>query len=291
MADKTIYKFPALVKLINEIGYKHCKLTDTNGDAIIPYNPIHKPLAPKLKEIEKRLKHLAPGVYCISCQTRYGTKSATDHYYLGIGKYDPTQLNEGHSMPTNREREREPLREKVAPEKLLSIEQAMENMRELAELKGKVARLEAENESLREELEEYEEDEELEEGENGKGLPGFIGEAIKSLEPAIDKYFDLREREQKFKETKFLHEGGYEVPGLKKKVNGNANRNGSAKQKPVPRPGEEGWNEYIEYLLELDDATFKSHMEQLEAHDPELYQAVYDETIEEGEEEEGEEQQ
>jgi len=288
--DTTIYRLPQIKKIIEEQKYKFCSLFDLNGNTLVTYNSIkggNKNLQTKLQEIETRAKRLTPGVYVLVCKGVYGSNTIGDKFYLGIGDFDPTILNTAPSFPESKKPLNEPENKKTKDtQHLLSIESAMDNLKELADLRAENARLTAENERLNEELDELEQAEPLTESSTS-GLQETIKSIIPMLDPLADKYFSLEEKKLNFNQTKFLHENGYEIPGLKKtnaatKPNGHVNRSNNKKE--VPQPGAEGWDDYINTLLQLEEEPFNEHLAQLEQNAPDIYDAVCAEVFEEGEE-------
>lgn len=285
--EKQIYKFPEIEQIIDEQKYKYCSLENYSGETLIPWNSIKAPLKKRIEEIRTRIKRLPAGIYAVNCKTVYGTHAKGDRYYFTIGKVRAEDLQESKS-PIVTERVIEKSSDK------LSVEKALENFETIAELKSENARLRAKVEQLEREIEELET--ELEDPENlqdsePNGLEKMFKELIPVIDPIATKYFELEEKKLNFNQAKFLSENGYEIPGMKK-------RNGSPRQSPqvnktreIPQPGAEGWNEYIDYLLELDEQTFITHLEQVREADPALCEAIENEVYQEDEnpgEEEGE---
>jgi hypothetical protein len=287
MQDKKIYKFPEIEEIIAEQKYKYCRLTDLAGEVLVPYNSIKKPLKGKLEEIKTRIKRLPPGVYCIMCNVTYGTHAKADKYYLGIGKYDPTALNDAPVLIEKKETLRE---RNTSPDKLLSIEQALDNMRELAELKAENARLKAENENLKAEIlqleEDYEDGEEDSLGETTNGLASMFKDLLPVVEPLADRYFKLEEQKLNFQQAKFLSQNGYELPNFKKKNGATQQVNGAPKkEKQLPEAGTPEFENFIAELCNLSDSDFENAMKQLEENTPqEYYSAICERVYDESEE-------
>jgi len=293
MADKTIYTLNQIEEIIREQKYKYCNLTDITGETISPYNSINTPIAKKLADIKLKMKRQPDGVYCITCKTVYGTNAKGDKFYLGKGKQPKTLSEEPVTI-------KEPVtpigKGKKDSEHLLSLENFTENIQELAELRGKVMGLEAENKRLREENADLlaELDEEPEEGvsEIG-GLQGFgnvMKEVVLSAEPILDRYFNIEERKLRLAETKLLAENGYEISGAKKISGaGKVKQIARGANDPVQLPAinGEGWDEYIDHVLNLPEDKFNAHLKQLQELDQDYYNAVCAEVF--TEEEEGEE--
>jgi len=293
--DKTIYKLPELEKIIKEQKYRFCSLLNLEGETVVPFNTIkgQHTITSKLKEINTRVKRLPAGVYCMLCKDVYGSGIAGDKYYVGIGKYDPNSLGEISTIQDKKTYyEKSPV--KTSSEKLLSIEQAMDNLRELSDVKSENARLKAENERLKEEnaelLEELEEEPEEEESSLSDGFTGIANtfkEMLPALEPLAEKFFSIKEKELSLKQAKFMAENGYEIPGMKKAVNGARKVKEQVQEQPeeVPEIGGNGWAQYINVLCNMEEAQFNQHLEQLKQHAPETYEAVCKEVYTEEEEE------
>ena len=289
--DKTIYRLPEIKKIIAEQKYKFCSLFDMDGNTLCTYNsikkgvPAPKSLQNKLEEIETRCKRLAPGVYVLVCKAVYGSNSIGDKFYLGVGQFDPTILNDA---PTFRETKKTMAEPETKKEKmnLLSVEKAMDHLEEIANLKAENASLRAENKRLQDELDSIEEDQGMDEGESKNDLAAMFKDLIPTISPLADKYFELQEKKMGLEQAKFLHESGYIIPGAKRstQTNGSQVKMQNKSHKEIPQPGAEGWEEFINYLLNLDENNFETVMQQLEANQPEIYEAACAEVYEEGEE-------
>lgn len=292
--DKKVYTWAQIKDLIKDQDYKHIKLSTLDGEKLVSYNAINlkqKGLEAKLKEIEKRMKLLEDGIYVVTCQTKYGNTSPQVSHYLGIGAYDKSVIDK--TPPANL-RENFQQQQPTKTEKLLSVDSALDNVRTIADLQAKVARLEDKITRLEEENAELEAElDEMESGGMSEGDNNPFKGVLEGLLPVADRYFDMEERKQKFKEGKFLHDAGYEIPGLKRGArNGTPSRREVSKRKEIPEPGAPGWQEYIDSLDALADKEFNLHLSQLRENAPEIYDAVCEEfQLEEVETEEEEEQE
>lgn len=291
--DKTIYTFDEVRDIIKEQKYNFCSLFDLEGNSVVAYNSIRgqqKSLPKKLEEIERRLTRIPDGVYYVMCKEVYGKYARGEKMYIGVGKYDASVLN---SQPDNTNKKLSEDKPIMRSEKLLSIETAMENMRELSDVKAENARLTEENRQLKAIIAEMEEEEPEEEESSLKETTNGLADMFKNLMPIIEplaqKHYALKEQALNMQKVKFLHENGYEIPGIRK-ASGNPRpkreERPSNEPKEIPRPGATGWAEYIHAVVRMDEDTFNQHMKQLEEHDTELYEAVCKEVYNEEEEEE-----
>lgn len=283
--DKKIYTWDGIKALIKDQDYKHVKLSSLDGEKLVSYNSINKKaqgLADKLKEIEKRLKVLGDGIYIVTCQTKYGNTSPQVSHYLGIGNYDPSEIQGNKKLSENNPPQPpQPPARRNKSDELLTVDTALDNVQQIARLeatverqKEEIARLKAENSELEAELDEMEAM-----GEDSPGSGVFEG-----LFPVAEKFLELEERKQKFKETKFLRDAGYEIPGLRSlrrsQSNGSRNgrrngrRNGNAPRKQIPEPGTREWERYLQHLEGLSDQDFQAHINQLRDHAPDIYEEV-----------------
>jgi hypothetical protein len=193
----------------------------------------------------------------------YGTKI---HYQKGSG---PIEISE----PMNDK--------KNGTEALLSVEQAVKNVKESAEATAENAFLKKENEDLRKKLSEMEsrmkalelsseEDEDgLDDDQPDSGPLSWLKETVPAVLPALDRYFDLEEKKLNLQQAKFMHENGYELPGMKR-----ASVPQKKKAKQLPEIEGEGWEDFVNYFISLPDEEYHSRMQWLRQNAPDHYEAL-----------------
>lgn len=304
--QQQVYTWKQAKDLIREQGYKHVALCDLHGKKVCSYNAISKGdkgLREKLAEIDTRMKAMAPGIYVLNCKTKYGNTSPELPHYVGVGQYDASELSEPNQpvilnsrSPRNGQR--------ANSENLTSVDTALEHVRTIAQLeaendrlKDKIARQDDEIRELKADLDDLEAM-----GEDSNPLTPVA----EGLFPIIDRYLDVREREGKREDMKMLLKQGYdldEILGTGSRSSRRSRRSGSRRsqrgssgRKAVPRPGERGWDKFVDHVDALDDDDFEELIEQLRENDPEIYEALQDEigfedTDDTQEEEEQEEQE
>lgn len=292
--QKIYKKFSEIESQLN--GSKHAKLQDIHHADIVPFNQPKKPVKPKIAEIKRKLQTLPDGIYCVVAQDRFGKNVHQDRFYFGKGKYEsgmsePTQQFTPNPNPGN--------------DHLLSLDSAVTNIKEAAELKAKCGVLEAECTRLKEEVSELKRkcsgleseaqtlrdaNEELSQGE--EEAPDAFNGLAKLFEPfapmlpgLADRYFDLKKQQNETTRAKLLLENGYELPGAVKKNN---SAPGGKKKSGMPQPGTPEWEQYVEEVKALDDEQFAKHLQLIEEKFPSLYPYLYEDVMDEGEEEETE---
>jgi exonuclease VII small subunit len=283
---------------------KHVKLTDQSGNALVSFNAKMNAgkgsLSAKLQEIKKRLSVAEDGIYILVGQHRFGKGVSPIYFYYAknvnpdIENFKPTMAE-----PKNNSNN----------DNLLSLETAVENIKESSNLKAENLFLKKENENYKEQIAELkktieelenqveslqESIETLEDGEveTQNGSLSDIGKLFENIAPALmplaDKYFELKEKKLNFDQAKFLHENGYELPGAKKVKQFTRPRPQTKKE--IPQPGQPGWDEFISDLNQLSDEELNQALESFKNY-PDLVSAIEQELFEEEEEEEEEEQQ
>jgi len=184
-----------LFKTIKDVGYQSCCLRTFDDDVLVTYNTPKTTIAKKLEEIKNRFQVLPPGVYRLQCMARHGAKQKADIFYIQHGEVDANKFINERPPPTPALKEQP---------HVLSYEEALKRIEEMAIIKSDNLRLVAENELLKQqnlelanELEELEaETETLEEAKPGFNLADFAA----SVMPVLDRYFDTKERELNIKE-------------------------------------------------------------------------------------------
>lgn len=293
MDNQKIYtKFSEVEAAIKAAGNKHVKLQDKAGKDIVPFNPAKTTPTSKITQIKTKLASLPAGIYCIVGQDRFGKNVHQDFYYFGKGKFSndlseaPAHRNNNTPAPANNNSDH-----------LLSLDSAVTNIREAADLKAeniylkkrneelekRVKDLEAENETLEAANEALNDESELEEE---KSPFGGLSEFFKEISPMIpgitERYFGLQEKQIQFKQAELLVKNGYDLPGVKR----SAGKSQQAKPTRMPEPGTAEWDDYIEEVMELSDEDFENHLELIRVKFPHLYQPLCDAVYTEAEEEE-----
>jgi len=168
--------------------YKSISLKNQNNKNLVAYNIGGKPIEPKFKEIETKLKNSPPGVYYLHCQQNYGSKSEPDIKAIKNG--NPENLSEQnaviHYLPN-------PINKQVE-DNFLSRDEAYKNMQE-------ITRLTIENEILKQKVSDLETELEKEEPLNeGGAVKNWLSEIIPTVAPILDSYFTTKNREIDLKE-------------------------------------------------------------------------------------------
>lgn len=295
MAKLKIYKkFSEVENELKRLGCKHVKLQNLEHQDIIAFNQPKKPVAPKIAEIKRKISVLPDGVYCIICQDRFGKNVHATNIYFGKGEYDNSISEE---VKTHRE--------ETPSENLLSMDKAMEYVKENSELKAENTILKKQVEDLTRDLSEAEaEIVSLEQANEAilneepahnpfSGLSEFMKELSPMIPGLADRWFESQKDNNDYKKAKLLLEHGYELPGAVKKANGAAGNGTTKTLNRVARPGTKQWPEYCQAVLDLSERDFQKHMALVKKQYPEIYEplcaAVYEESGEEEEEEETDE--
>lgn len=305
-------KWPELEAAIRYTDPKHVKLTDQEGDTIVPFNTnVNKiSLTDNIKKIQKKLATGADGVYIIIAQPHMGKNVKRYQFLFGKGAYSLSENIPSPTPPTARERN----------ESALSVDKALENVeksarsaseaeylkrenvkleKEITELKEKLSDKEAEIKSLEskvkdlqdanDELNESLEEEDEEENKAPWWMSG-LQELAPQITPVLDRFFDIQEKKLKLEETKFLSQNGQNIHGAKRSIPVN---NGSRTQRRAfPRPGEPEWDQVVNDLSQLSDGELEASLEKIQANvDARIYNALYNELYaDDGEMSEEEEQ-
>lgn len=303
---KQVHTWKQAKDLIREQGYKHVALCDLHGKKVCSYNAISKGdkgLREKLAEIDTRMRVLSPGIYVLNCKTKYGNTSPEIPHYIGVGNYDANELSEGNT-PTILHSGTPRSKNRASSENLTSVDTALEHVKTIAELEAentrlrdKITQLEADKRELEAELDEVATMDE-------DGASNWFQPIAEGLFPVVDRYLDIREREGRREEVKTLLKAGYDLDDIfGGKIGGRASSRRSRSRsertntrrgrRQVPRPGEEGWDEFVDHVSELPDDEFETLVNQLRENDEEIYEALREEIEweEDGELEESEEEQ
>jgi len=280
-----IYTIEQVEKIIREQKYKHCGLYRQDGGkwkGIVPFNrgKGEVDLALKnLKEIRTRMNVLDDGFYSIRCCAFFTPHVEPDVYTIKKGN-----LPDDAAQPVNVTVNVPGLKEqKHKSENVLSLDSALDYVKENAALKSDNAVLKAENDRLKIQIEELEseldEDEEESEGLSD-GFKNFFS-ADSPFAVMADKFFALEERKLRLKEVSEHAKltGRY-------KSNGNAREKTNTNGKPVPpAKGSARYEAYISKLEGMTDEDFAIEMDNLAKAYPEFYEIVKGEFEESNEQE------
>jgi len=288
MTDKRkIFTLPDALKEIRDQAFKHVNLCELDGQPLVTYNIVAKPVEPKLKEIEKRWKSLPDGVYLMNCKGVYGSKTRGFPYYVCKGNMSPDV-----KLPEFVQEKAPEKKNTLAEVNVLSYEQALEKESKIKSLEYQVQTLTKEVADLKlenAELETQLQDAENEEAEGaglsdlGEKLGNWAEKIMPVLAPLADQFFQLQNKRLQHEQIKLMHEAGYELPGVKKARNGlNGHKRPVDYNTQIPQPGTAGWSEYIDWVCSLPDAQFDAHLDMLKAANVELYNAVEAEVLEAG---------
>lgn len=249
-------------KKILSLGCKFLRLQTLDGSPVVSFNMVGKPWKPKFTEIVRRMPTLPDGIYNFQCQDNI-SKGAFSHSVLyGKGKFEPLSEN----PPVKQ------LAEIRSESPLLSVESAMENVKASANALAENSFLKQENERLKKDLADcntklealkYLEEEEEETEEPSAGL-SWLKETVPALLPLADRFFEMEEKKLALQEKKFLHEKGYEIPGVQKRKETNA----------LPPIGSPDFARLVEEITNLPDEKFDFVMKQLQTQSPAHYNAI-----------------
>jgi hypothetical protein len=237
---------------------------------------------------EKKLKALPDGIYKFEVKDNFGPQFYTTSFYLQKGKGTLQEIEETMTQKNG------------SSEAMLSISEAVQNVKEASKATAENEFLKKENEALKAKLAEMDsqikalqqasaEDQNGMDEEETSAPLDWLKETVPAVLPALDRYFDLKEKELNFKQAKFLHESGYEVPGLPQRKGFPAKKKASQ----LPEIEGEGWEEFVNYFLNLPDEEYNSRMNWLATNAPQHHEALLpyveeEEVSEESAEEESE---
>lgn len=273
-----LYKIPELKRLAKEQGYKMAALEGPDGNRILNFNQIKNKIDLQLDLIPTRLKaEINPdGVYYVLMAHNIHASKTPHRYPISKGKVNAEELAEV-------ERKIIPLTPvEVIPQtpQVLTWAQALAYQEQIANLKAQVNKLEFENNELHKqvtELEaELEETDTLQEGQQPNNTITFLKEALPSLTPILDRYFDTENRKLDLEALK-LQGKTKSAPAAPKK--------GTERREIIP--GSQEHLNLIEYYYNKEmDQEMNRELDKLEKANPETYLQVIEKL---GLQEEGEE--
>lgn len=227
-------------------GYKYVALYDQQLRPIVAITNKANPKE-KIKEIRKRLATQKDGIYIIRYQYNLGKRYPYFDFAIQKGAaaapgtpQQPIIIQAPPPAPLSEAQE------------VRTWEEALRDKQELAELRAKLATMEAQ-------------DQEPEEPADEKpalmeGLKGLAESVIPQFLPVFDRWMTYKERALSLEEQR-------------------ANRTPSNLRpvhpfRPVPSPGSENWEAYLTYLEKLPDIKYVEECQYLEATAPDIYQEV-----------------
>lgn len=201
------YTLEELKAITKDQGYRHVRLTDSDGNMIVAFNPASITVGARIDEMATRLKGPAmkDGYYIFEGKQYLRTEAKVDKYPVLKG----TAKEEINLNP-----EPEPIKE----DHPLTYDQAIKMNKQIAELKAQNEYLERERDEwklkydqLMEEVEEIiaeepEEDETMSEGngEISSDMQKFWTQLSENLLPVIDRHYDMKEKKLQIEEGKVI---------------------------------------------------------------------------------------
>lgn len=270
------YSIKQLKTIAAQQGYKMAALETSNGERVQPFNKISVPINKQLDTITNRLMAdlFEDGIYYVLMAQNINKSKSADRYPTVKGKLNPNDLKEPVNTPS------QPITIVQPAQEVLTYEAALKYQQTISDLKNDIARLELEKTSLQEQLQEALDENELSGEEmQPSNLQTFLKEALPSVTPILDRYFDLEEKKLNLLQLK-----------QERKPIQRSSSNKSEHKKIIPIvTGSQQHLELIElyYNKKLDDKLSKE-LDKLEDFDYELYKQVCNKLhIEIEEEEEG----
>lgn len=286
MKNFELHKFDKnLLETIKKVGYQSLSLRDLEDAIIITYNTPKTTMLKKWEEMDKRFNVLEPGVYILYAMQKHGAKGRADKFYINHGNVDATKYLEEKPKP---------VAEKKEADHVLTYTEALKNINSIATLTAENTRLTKELETANKIIAELEEEiKELEESELSEApAPGFnITDFTTAVLPALDRYFDIKEKQQNLSEKELFLK--FQKAGMYPNKNGNAKRptNRGAQREENIYPDlndEQALNTFIDELDKLSEEDLQKALQVISRENPNLYNICIDElyTTEEEEEEE-----
>ncbi len=270
-----IYTIPEIKKQAAKQHYKMAALEDSSSKRLQPFNKPTTSITTQLNNIEERLNNdlFEDGFYYIlMAQSINGAKNP-DRYKIqkGTVKIDANHTPHVQHIIT------------TPAQEVLTYEAALGYQQTISDLRNEIAVLKLENNNLREQIDELEQESELSEGTpTESNIKVFLNEAMPSITPILDRYFDLEEKKLNIKSKQL--DNRYSVR------NSNNNKNIVRKKIPI-KVGSQQHLELIDlyYKKNMDDK-LSDELDKLEDFDFNLYKTVCEKLgIEIDEEEEEEE--
>lgn len=253
-----VYTINDIKKIINEQGYKIVCLEDKNGSKLISFNQIKVTPIKHLERIVTRLKSevLDDGYYFVCCAYSIVTAKQMDKFAVCKGSA-PTASNETSLN----------IKPQIVHQStdVLSYESALKYQQEISDLRVENKILANSNEQLLIKVAQLEseltESEGLaESGSSTNNLMKFLGDALPSVAPILDRYFDIEAKKLDLKQMQLNHV-----------------KNSSSKEK-VFKKIEVGTQEHLNFIENLYNQNKSDlldlELEKLKEFNPELFKNV-----------------
>ena len=263
-----------LERIAADNDFKLAKLIDRNGVQLVPYNSPKVTFKDKLKQIQKRLKAVPEGIYTVVFKNGPGAAYGEHLYTIKIG--NPV-LNENAGQPGQTV-----IYQQQPQESVRGWNEALTDKQLIAELKAKVAALEAEKKQLSDELESEPDPENMSEGAGGfwtgmeKVLPTFmpmLEEGINLLKGKQDlerRRLDLAEKGINTYQPAQQQATQQQQPQREQRLRP------VAMFRPAPTPDSPNWPAYLNYLERISDEAYAAEIQFLNETAPEICTLVQD---------------
>ena len=258
-----IYTIPEIKKQAAKQHYKMAALEDSSSKRLQPFNKPTTSIASQLNTIEERLNNdlFEDGFYFILMAQSISSSKNPDRYKIqkGTVKIDANPTSQIQHIVTT------PVQEVLTYEAALSYQQT------ISDLRNEIAVLKLENNNLKEQIDELEQEQELSENTpTESNMKVFLNEAMPSITPVLDRYFDLEEKKLnlKFKQLDNRYSG-------RNQNNGNNHKSNIVRKKIPIKIGSQQHLELIDlyYKKNMDDK-LSDELDKLEDFDFNLYKTV-----------------
>lgn len=255
------YSIKQLKSIATQQGYKLAALENSKGERIQPFNKMTVAINKQLDTITNRLTAdlFDDGVYYVLMAQNINKSKSADRYPTVKGKLNPDDLKEPIQT--------QPITIVHPAQEVLTYEAALNYQQTISDLKNEIALLKLERTSLQEQLQEALDENELS-GEEMKSsnFQTFLKEALPSVTPILDRYFDLEEKKLNLLQLK----------QERKPLQRTNSREQHKKVIPI-KTGSQQHLELIElyYNKKMDDK-LSTELDKLEDFDFELYKQVCD---------------
>lgn len=267
-----------LKKICADNDYRYASLWDSADAKIVPWNQPKTKCVAQVEKIEKRLRAMPPGMYCVKFQNSLGKRQPMFSYYVNTGT--PGNLSQSPVVVIQpRDIEHESPREDVR-----TWAEALADKEELARLRAENAQLAAELAAIKEKG--------LSDQESGQGH--WLKDMWPNVAPAVDEYFKLENKKLDYANQRLAMQSGYGM-GQSPYMNPAQPQMQVNQQhpfRPVPDPtNPQLFAQYLDWLDQLDDQSFNGEMMFVYNTNPQLYAVIYSEVMDEPEQQPGQQQQ
>ena len=191
------YNIKQLKTLANQQGYKLAALENSKGERLQPFNNIKVVINKQLDTITNRLMSelFDDGVYYVLMASTINKTKSADRYPIIKGNINPNEIKEDKTNPITIVH---------SPEQVLTYQAALDYQQTISDLKNEIALLKLERTNLLEQLQEALDENELSENTapTENIMQTFLKEAMPSVTPILDRYFDLEEKKLNLLELK-----------------------------------------------------------------------------------------